>query len=83
MVTTRAGKIQIKVEGGRRRRPPDVALSVGFEEQITVARSPHGAPARLHRNITVNSFNGIQTFPSQRPFGMSGRGVYGRLTWQR
>ena len=25
------------------------------------------------RNTTVNSFNGIQTFPSQSPFGMNGR----------
>jgi len=31
------------------------------------------------RNITVNSFNGIQTFPSQSPFGMNGRAVYGRM----
>jgi iron complex outermembrane receptor protein len=31
------------------------------------------------RNSTVNSFNGIQTFPSQSPFGMNGRGIYVRL----
>lgn len=31
------------------------------------------------RNITVNSFSGIQTFPSQSPFGMNGRYVYARL----
>ena len=31
------------------------------------------------RNTTVNSFNGIQTFPSHSPFGMNGRAVYGRL----
>ena len=31
------------------------------------------------RNTTVNSFNGIQTFPSQSPFGMNGRVVYGRI----
>jgi len=30
-------------------------------------------------NTTVNSFNGIQTFPSHSPFGMNGRAVYGRL----
>ena len=33
------------------------------------------------RNSTVNSFNGIQTFPSQSPFGMNGRALYARLGW--
>jgi iron complex outermembrane receptor protein len=33
------------------------------------------------RNTTVNSFNGIQTFPSQSPFGMNGRTLYARLGW--
>jgi iron complex outermembrane recepter protein len=33
------------------------------------------------RNTTVNSFNGIQTFPSQSPFGMNGRTIYGRLVF--
>ena len=33
------------------------------------------------RNATVNSFNGIQTFPSQSPFGMNGRALYARLAW--
>jgi iron complex outermembrane receptor protein len=32
------------------------------------------------RNITLNSFSGIQTFPSQSPFGMNGRFLYGRVT---
>ena len=31
------------------------------------------------RNSTVNSFNGIQTFPSHSPFGMNGRTVYARI----
>jgi hypothetical protein len=31
------------------------------------------------RNTTVNSFNGIQTFPSHSPFGMNGRGLYARI----
>ncbi len=31
------------------------------------------------RNTTVNSFNGIQTFPSHSPFGMNGRSLYGRV----
>ncbi len=34
------------------------------------------------RNITVNSFNGIQTFPGLSPFGMNGRTVYGRISWK-
>ena len=33
------------------------------------------------RNTTVNSFNGIQTFPSQSPFGMNGRTVFARVAW--
>jgi iron complex outermembrane receptor protein len=33
------------------------------------------------RNTTVNSFNGIQTFPSQSPFGMNGRTLYARVGW--
>jgi iron complex outermembrane receptor protein len=31
------------------------------------------------RNSTVNSFNGIQTFPSHSPFGMNGRTLYVRI----
>ena len=31
------------------------------------------------RNTTVNSFNGIQTFPSQSPFGMNGRAFLVRI----
>jgi iron complex outermembrane receptor protein len=31
-------------------------------------------------NTPVNSFNGIQTYPSHSPFGMNGRFLYGRLT---
>jgi iron complex outermembrane recepter protein len=34
------------------------------------------------RNSTVNSFNGIQTFPSQSPFGFNGRAIYARLAWK-
>ena len=28
---------------------------------------------------TVNSFNGIQTFPRHSPFGMNGRAIYARI----
>jgi iron complex outermembrane receptor protein len=31
------------------------------------------------RNSTVNSFNGIQTYPSHSPFGMNGRTIYARI----
>jgi iron complex outermembrane receptor protein len=31
------------------------------------------------RNTTVNSFNGIQTFPRESPFGMNGRALYVRI----
>jgi iron complex outermembrane recepter protein len=34
------------------------------------------------RNATLNSFNGIQTFPSHAPFGMNGRFVYAKLNVQ-
>ena len=34
------------------------------------------------RNTTVNSFNGIQTFPSHSPFGMNGRAIYARMNWK-
>ena len=33
-------------------------------------------------NTPVNSFNGIQTYPSHSPFGMNGRFVYGRVTFK-
>ena len=33
------------------------------------------------RNTTVNSFNGIQTFPAHSPFGMNGRTLYGRIAY--
>jgi iron complex outermembrane receptor protein len=33
------------------------------------------------RNTAINSFSGIQTFPSQSPFGMNGRTLYARVGW--
>ncbi len=33
------------------------------------------------RNTTINSFNGIQTFPSHSPIGMNGRTLYARIGW--
>ncbi len=34
------------------------------------------------RNLVQNSFNGIQTFPSQAPSGMNGRFVYAKLGYR-
>jgi iron complex outermembrane receptor protein len=34
------------------------------------------------RNSTVNSFNGIETFPRHSPFGMNGRSLYARVGWK-
>ena len=58
----------------------DAEVSYSVTSQLTIA----GGAQNLFnvfpdRNTTVNSFNGIQTFPSQSPFGMNGRGLYGRL----
>jgi len=33
------------------------------------------------RNSVVNSFNGIETYPSQSPFGFNGRALHARLAW--
>jgi hypothetical protein len=50
-------------------------------EQRSVAKvSPSAQPQVFPgRNTTVNSFNGIQTFPSHSPFGMNGRAIYARV----
>jgi hypothetical protein len=45
-------------------------LAVGFQNLFN---------AFPDRNSTVNSFNGIQPFPSHSPFGMNGRGLYARI----
>jgi iron complex outermembrane receptor protein len=33
------------------------------------------------RNNTINSFNGIMTFPRNSPFGFNGRTIYARVGW--
>ena len=43
---------------------PTLTLGVGAQNIFNVFPD---------RNKTVNSFNGIQTFPSQSPLGMNGR----------
>ena len=61
----------------------DAELSYRLGSNLTIGA---GAQNLLNvmpdRNTTVNSFNGIQTFPSQSPFGMNGRTVYGRISWK-
>ena len=51
-------------------RPAGYLLAVGVQNLFNVFPD---------RNSTVNSFNGIQTFPSHSPFGMNGRGLYARI----
>jgi iron complex outermembrane receptor protein len=58
----------------------DAEVSYRFAEQFTFAAGGQNLfNVMPDRNITVNSFNGIQTFPSHSPFGMNGRTLYGRL----
>lgn len=45
-------------------------LAVGAQNLFDVFPDP---------NSTVNSFNGIQTFPSQSPFGVNGRAIDARI----
>jgi iron complex outermembrane receptor protein len=58
----------------------DAEVSYRVQDNLTVAA---GAQNLFNvfpdRNITINSFNGIQTFPSHSPFGMNGRAIYARL----
>ena len=51
-------------------RPAGYVLAVGVQNLFNVLPD---------RNSTVNSFNGIQTFPSHSPFGMNGRALYARI----
>jgi iron complex outermembrane receptor protein len=50
-------------------------------ERFTLALGAQNVFNQLpDRNVALNSFNGIQTFPSHAPFGMNGRFVYARLS---
>ena len=51
-------------------RPAGFMLAIGGENLFDVFPD---------RNSPVNSFNGIQTFPAQSPFGMNGRTIYVRI----
>ena len=58
----------------------DAEVSFRVSEQLTFAAGGQNLfNVFPDRNITVNSFSGIQTFPSHSPFGMNGRTIYGRL----
>ena len=58
----------------------DAEVSYKIADNLTLAAGAHNLFNTFpDRNIVVNSFNGIQTFPSHSPFGMNGRSVYGRL----
>jgi iron complex outermembrane receptor protein len=52
-------------------RTSQYTLAVGLQNAFNVFPD---------RNTTVNSFNGIQTFPSHSPFGMNGRTIYARIS---
>jgi iron complex outermembrane receptor protein len=52
---------------------PELTLAAGAQNVFNVMPD---------RNTTVNSFSGIQTFPSHSPFGMNGRTLYGRILWK-
>ena len=56
----------------RRRVVPDGRIHAGRGAQNLFDVFPD-------RNTTINSFNGIQTFPSHSPFGMNGRAIYARI----
>jgi hypothetical protein len=60
----------------RRQSPPSLRLSFGYTLVVGAQNLFDVFP---DRNTTVNSFNGIQTFPSQSPFGMNGRTLYARV----
>jgi len=61
----------------------DFEVSYAFDRNVVFAA---GAQNLFNvfpdRNTTVNSFSGIQTFPSQSPFGMNGRALYARINWK-
>jgi iron complex outermembrane receptor protein len=61
----------------------DAEVSFRVSEQLTFAAGGQNLfNVFPDRNIPVNSFSGIQTFPSHSPFGMNGRTIYGRLMFK-
>jgi iron complex outermembrane recepter protein len=60
----------------------DAEVSVRFSDQFTFGAGAHNLfNVFADRNISANSFFGIQTFPGHSPFGMNGRTIYGRLVF--
>jgi iron complex outermembrane receptor protein len=58
----------------------DAEVSLRLSEQLLFAAGGQNLfNVFPGRNTAVNSFFGIQTFPSHSPFGMNGRTLYGRL----
>ena len=58
----------------------DAEVSIELSKPFTLAAGAQNLfDVFPDRNITVNSFSGIQTFPSHSPFGMNGRTLYGRV----
>jgi len=74
---------------GRAERYSDFGSTANGKLTVRVAQDPRvvvrgtvstgfRAPS-LGRNATVNSFNGIRTFPSHSPFGFNGRALVVRV----
>jgi iron complex outermembrane receptor protein len=60
----------------------DVDLAYGHKRFVVHVGAQNIFDEFPDLNTPVNSFNGIQTYPSQSPFGMNGRFVYGRVTFK-
>jgi iron complex outermembrane receptor protein len=61
----------------------DAEVSYRVNENVTFAAGGQNLfNVFPDRNITINSFSGIQTFPSHSPFGMNGRTLYGRIVFK-
>ena len=61
----------------------DAEVSFRVSDQFTFAAGGQNLfNVFADRNITANSFNGIQTYPGHTPFGMNGRTLYGRLVFK-
>jgi iron complex outermembrane receptor protein len=59
----------------------DVEVSYGLGRYLFGLGAQNLFDVFPDRNTVVNSFNGIQTFPSHSPFGMNGRTLYARIGW--
>ena len=77
--------LQLHAEPGRRSEITRAKWLADLEATYRLAGYTLGVGAQNlfnvfpDRNTTVNSFNGIQTFPSHSPFGMNGRALVVRV----